>query len=225
MKKITLLWIVALCVSCSSSKLYTSGVRPFEINEMIKFEPLSFISLIEKWHNGVYDDSISGYAQYEINEALESFRKSLRLSPDEILMMDDNEREQFEQEVDFLISTAERNKKKFNIPITPLIESLLSEYDQRFGLIILQDGFTRTKRNYRNQVALSIGMGILTGISTGVATYQTPVKSNSILYAIIVDNKEKNVAFFNKSVLQNKEPTDQESIIKQLNVIFMKYFW
>ena len=224
MKNIILFWIAVLCVSCSSSRFYTSDVKPYEINEMIKFEPLSFISFIEKWNNDIYNDSISEYAQMVLNESLDSFWEILRLSPDEIIMIDDIERNEFEQEINLLISMAENNKKKHDIPITPLIESLLNEFDKRFGLIILQDGFTRSKRNYNRQVALSIGMGILTGIS-GVSTYQTPVKANSTLYAIIVDNKEKNVAFFNKSVLQNKEPTDKENIIKQLNALFTKYFW
>jgi len=225
MKNITLLWIVVFCVSCSSPKFFTSDVKPYEIKEMIKFEPLSFISLIERWNSGVYDDSISYDAQIALNESLNAFSGVLRLSSDEILMLDDFERNEFEQEINILISMAERNKKKYNIPITPLIESLLDEYDMRFGLIILQDGFTRTKRNYNRQIAFSIGLGVLTGISSGVSTYQSPVKASSTLYAIIVDNKEKNVTFFNKSVLQNKEPTDKVNIFKQLNTIFTKYFW
>jgi len=224
MKNVILLWVVFF-VSCSSSKVFTSGVSPYEINEMIKFQPLSFISLIEKWDNGVYNEAISEDAKVVLDESLTSFSRRLRLLPEDILMIDDDERKEFEMEVDFLISTAERNKKKNEIPIPPLIESLLSEFDMRFGLIVLQEGYTRSKRNYHNQVALSVGLGILTGIATGYSTYQTPIKASSTIYSIIVDNQEKNVAFFNKSVFQGKEPTDPATITKQLNAIFLKYLW
>jgi hypothetical protein len=117
--------------------------------------------------------------------------------------------------------TAERNRSIKNIPITPLIDSLLNANVKRFGLIIVQSGFTRTKGNFGGQIAKGIGMGILT---MGMY-YQTPIKANSTLYAMIVDNRNKNVAFYNKSVLQDKEPTEKENIIRQLNNIFEKYFW
>ena len=225
MKRIIVLWVVLLCTSCSSSKFFTSGVHPFEIDEMIKIEPVSFITFIESGNRGSYNEDISQYSEMVLNEALESFRDDLRLSSEEIYTIDDEERNELVQEMDFLISSAERNKKKYNIEITPLVESLLEEFDQRFGLIILQDGFTRVKGNYGRQVATSIGLGILTGVLTGVSFYNTPIKASSTLHVIIVDNQEKNVAFYNKSVLQNKEPTEIENITKQLMMIFEKYFW
>ena len=63
------------------------------------------------------------------------------------------------------------------------------------------------------------------GILTMGMYYQTPIKSNSTLYAMIVDNKNKSVAFYNKSVLQDREPTEKENIIKQIDKVFEKYFW
>jgi hypothetical protein len=134
-------------------------------------------------------------------------------------------REQLQEEINFLITSAERNKILKDIPITPLIDSLMRTSEKRFGLIIVQYGFTRAKGNYGGQVAKAIGMGILTGVLTGVSVYQTPIKANSTLYAVIVDNREKNIAFFNKSILQDREPREKNNITKQLNTIFEKYFW
>ena len=225
MKKIIVLWIVLASASCSSPKFFTSGVNPFEINEMIKIEPCSFITLIDRGNRGSYNDSISNYSEMVLNEALESFSRDLRLSSEEIYTVDNQERNELEQEIDFLISSAEQNKKKYNIEITPLVESLLDEYNQRFGLIILQDGFTRVKGNYGGQVAKAIGLGILTGVVTGVSFYNSPVKASSTLHVIIVDNKEKNIAFYNKSILQEREPTEIETVKKQIMMVFDKYFW
>jgi len=72
-------------------------------------------------------------------------------------------------------------------------------------------------------MALAVGMGVLTGIATGTAYYNTPMKSNSTLYALIVDSKEKNVAFYN-SVSQEKSPVVKENIVKQLQLVFDKYW-
>jgi hypothetical protein len=225
MKKIIILWVVIFSASCSSPKFFTSGVNPSEIQEMIPIEPFSFITLIERGNRGNYNDSISKYSEMVIDEALESFRDDLRLSSDVIYTIDDQERRELEKEIDFLITSAERNKKKYSIEITPLVESLLDEYDQRFGLIILQDGFTRVKGNYGRQVAKAVGLGIMTGVLTGVYYDNSPIKASSTLHVVIVDNQEKNVAFYNKSVLQNKEPTEIANIIRQINYVFEKYFW
>ena len=227
MKIVLFLWIVILSVSCSSSKYFTSAVKPAEINEMIKVEPFSFVSLIDKGNMGVYNDSISKIAKIALNESLETFREKLRLSLEEIYMTDTLERNELMDEIDFFIREAERNKKKKNhtVEITPLVDSLLSVNGKRFGLFVIQNGFTRAKGNYGGQVAKAIGMGVLTGLVTGTAYYQTPIKSGSTVYVVIVDNQEKNVAFYNKSIMQDKEPTEKENITKQLQTVFKKYFW
>ena len=222
MKRVKLfLWVAILCTSCSTSKILTSDVKSVEITEMLKIEPFSYVSLIEKGNRSAYNDSISSSTQLVLNESLETFRGKLRLSSEEIKLTDSLERKKLERELNFLIMSAERNRSVKDIPITPLIDSLLNANDKRFGLIIVQSGFTRAKGNYGNQIAKGIGMGILT---MGMY-YQTPIKANSTLYAVIVDNKNRNVAFYNKSILQDKEPTEKENIIRQLNQIFEKYFW
>ena len=222
MKSIKLLFgVVILFTSCSTSKILTSDVKSVEITEMLKIEPFSYISLIETGNRSAYNDSISSSTQLLLTESLETFRGKLRLSTEEVKLTDSLERKRLEQEYNFLIMSAERNRSIKGIPITPLIDSLLNANGKRFGLIIVQSGFTRAKGNYGGQIAKGIGMGILT---MGMY-YQTPIKANSTLYAMIVDNRNKNVAFYNKSVFQDKEPTEKENIINQLNNIFEKYFW
>ena len=226
MKKVNLfLIIIVLFASCNTTKFLTSDVKPLEITEMLKIQPFSYISLVEQGNRGVFNDSISNEAQIALNETLEIFRDRIRLSSTEVILTDSAEISWLEQEIDYLIISAERNRNVKNIAIPPFIESLLTANDERFGLIIVQSGFTRTRGNYGGQVAKQIGVGILTGLLTGVAHVQTPVKSGSTLHAIIVDNQNKNVAFYNNSVLQDREPTNKETITRHLNEIFRGYFW
>ncbi|MDR1762473.1 MAG: hypothetical protein LBR64_00755 [Dysgonamonadaceae bacterium] len=228
MKKVNLLLLAAvLFTSCSTSKFLTSDVKPVEITDMLKIEPFAYISLIKKGNQGEYSDSVSSISKSALNESVEIFRERLHLASGEAVVIDSIDREMLENELHFLILSADRNRNIKNLPVTPVIDSLLTANGKRFGLIIVQSGFTRAKGNYNSQVAKGIGIGILTGILTmgTAAVYQAPVKSISTLYAMIIDNQNKSVAFYNKSVLQGKEPTNKENIIKQLEKVFEKYFW
>jgi len=219
------LLLTILCTSCSSSKFLTSGVNSNEITEMLKIEPFSYIYYIEKGNQEIFNDSLSYIAENLISETMEMLSYKLRLSSDKVDLTDANDLETLSDELDFLISSAVNSKNVRDIPITPFLESILTDNSQRFGLIIVQNGFSRTKGNYGGQLAKAIGMGIVTGVLTGVSFYQTPVKANSTLYALIVDNQNKNIAFFNKSILQGSEPVVRENIIKQINKVFEKYLW
>jgi len=215
------LWVIILCSSCSTSKMLTSDVKPVEVTEMLKIEPFSYISLIETGNKSIYNASISSQANTVLNESLERLTRQLRLPSKGIKVNDSFERKKLENEINYLVLSAERNRNIKNIGITPMIDSLLRVNNMRFGLIIIQSGFTRAKGNYGGQVAKGVGLGILT-----MGMYvQTPVKSSSAIYAMIVDNKNKNVAFYNKSVLQDEEPTEEETITQQLYNIFEKYFF
>ena len=219
--------IVILCTSCSASKFLVSDVKSAAINEMLKIEPFSYISLIEQGNRHAYNDSVSNYAKAVLNEALETFRYRLGLAPEEIEITKFFERISLEQELNYLIMTTEQNRRINNIPITPVVDSLLVANNKRFGLIVVQNGFTRAKGNYGGQVAKGVGLGIATTILTMgvVSIYQVPTKANSTLYAIIADSENKNIAFYNKSVFQGREPTEIENITKQLHKVFEKYFW
>jgi len=201
----------------------TNDIKPVETTDILKIEPFSYISLIEKGNKSVINDSISNITKKILDESLETFREKLHLSSGEIKLTDSIERVKLEEEIRDLIISADSKKNVKNVPITPLLDSLLNTNNKRYGLIIVQSGFTRTKGDYRGQIAKGVGLGVLTGVLTGMAYYQVPIKAHSTLYAMIYDNQNKNITFYNKSS-QDKEPTPKGNIIKQFNKVFEKYF-
>ena len=207
--------------SCAGTKLLTSNTRPEEVIDMLKFETLSYVSLIEKGNRSIQNDSVSNLAKDILFEALNSFGNKIPLSDKKQIFTDSISKDRFAREVNFLCLTADRNKSIKKLSIPPTIDSLLSVSGKRFGLITVVTGFTREKGNYGKQIAKGVGMGLLT---MGMY-YQTPIKSNSTIYAVIVDNQEKNIAFYRKSILQDKEPTEKEVLVKQIQSLFEKYFW
>jgi hypothetical protein len=149
----------------------------------------------------------------------ESFMGQLPLTGN-ILLSDPETNTTLEKEYESLLLTAEGMKDLSHLQITPVLDKVLEANETRFGLVIVSSGFTRIKGNYGKQIVKGAAIGLLT-----LGMYaQTPVKANSIIYAMIVDSEENNVAFFRKSTLQDSEPLDKERVTRQLRTIFSGYF-
>ena len=107
-----------------------------------------------------------------------------------------------------------------DIQITPVLDKVLEANETIFGHVIVSSGFTRIKGNYGKQIVKGAALGLLT---LGMYT-QTPVKANSVIYAMIVDSDNNNVVFFRKSTLQDSEPLDEAILTKHFRKIFTGYF-
>jgi len=218
--KVILILSCFILSSCTASKLLTSNVRPIEVTDLKLMEPFSYISMIKKGNRGQLDDSISLISKQLVFDALKNLKGQLPLTG-EIILSDTAIKNSLEKEYELLILTADRTKNIANLKITPTIDKILEANDTRFGLIIINTGFTRSKGNYGKEIAKGAALGILT---LGMY-YQTPIKAYSTIYAMIVDSEEDNIAFFKKSFLQDKEPLDESVLIKQFKKIFEGYFW
>jgi hypothetical protein len=206
--------------SCTATKLLTSNVKPIEVTDLKLLEPFSYISMIKKGNRGQLDDSISFISKQLILKVLENYKGQIPLTG-EIILSDTAISNSLKKEYELLILTADKTKNITNLKITPTIDKILEANDTRFGLVIINTGFTRKKGNYGKEIAKGAALGILT---LGMY-YQTPIKAYSTIYAMIVDSKEDNVAFFRKSFLQDMEPLDESVLKKQFKKIFDGYFW
>ncbi|HPH01064.1 MAG TPA: hypothetical protein PK502_09360 [Tenuifilaceae bacterium] len=217
------IFLILSCIilsSCTATKLLTSNVQPTEVTNLKLLEPYSYISMIKKGNRGQLDDSISSISKQLNINVLKSFNGQIPITGD-IILIDSTINKDLEKECENLILTAERNKSISNLKITPTLDKILEANDTRFGLIIICTGFTRLKGNYGKEIAKGAALGILT---LGMY-YQIPVKAYSTIYAMIVDSKEDNVAFYRKSFKQDLEPLDQEVLTNQYKKIFEGYFW
>jgi hypothetical protein len=206
--------------SCTSTKLLTSNVKPTEVTDLKLLEPFSYISMIKKGNKSQLDDSISSISKQLIVKTLDNYKGQLPLTG-EIKLSDTDINKSLEKEYEFLMLTADRTKSITSLKITPTLDKILEANQTRFGLLIVSTGFTRSKGNYGKEIAKGAALGILT---LGMY-YQTPIKAYSTIYAMIVDSKEDNVAFFRKSFIQDQEPLDEAVLKKQVKKIFDEYFW
>jgi hypothetical protein len=221
--KHTNIFLILCCIilsSCTATKLLTSNVQPAEVTNLKLLEPCSYISMIKKGNRGQVDDSISSISKQLNINVLKNFNEQLPITGD-IILSDSAINKTLEKEYETLILTADRNKNITNLKITPTLDKILEANETRFGLIVICTGFTRVKGNYGKEIAKGAALGILT---LGMY-YQTPIKAYSTVYAMIVDSKEDNVAFYRKSFKQDLEPIDQSVLTSQYNKIFEGYFW
>lgn len=206
--------------SCTTTRPLYSNVKPSEVTDLQYFEPMSYISLIESGNKSKFNDTLSAKSEKLILKTVEEFGGKIPVTSI-ISVSDSNTKSLLEKEVEFLCLSAERQKNIENLKITSIIDSFLETKGKRFGLITVATGFTRAKGNYGREIAKGAAMGILT---LGMY-YQTPIKSSSTIYVMIVDTKENNVAFFAKSVLQDKDPLDETVLKKQFQKVFEGYYW
>jgi hypothetical protein len=218
--KVILILCCIVLSSCTTTKMLTSNVKPIEVTDLKMMEPFSYISMIKKGNKSQLDDSISFMSKQLIFKVLNNYGRQLPLTG-EIILSDTATTNSLEKEYELLIQTADRTKNISNLKITPTLDKILEANETRFGLVIISTGFTRAKGNYGKQVAKGAALGILT---LGMY-YQVPVKAYSTIYAMIVDSKDNNVAFFRKSFLQDMEPLDESGMTKQFKNIFDGYFW
>lgn len=218
--------VVAACVSCAGSRYVAAEFSPM-ISEMVKFETMSRISLIERGDRGEYSDSISWIARNELDEILYSLRPKLPLASGEIEFFNQLQGEFVGEEIDLLLSSIIDNRANIqHVSLPPMIQSILKAEGKRYGLIMVHDGFTRIKGNYGGQVAKGVGIAVLTGVlSMGAVTYTaTPLKYNSTMHAIIVDTERNCVAFYN-TVAAEADPCDTAVLSSQVDKLFKKVFW
>jgi hypothetical protein len=219
--KIIFLFLSCIILSsCTATRLLTSNVQPAEVTNLKLLEPYSYISMIKKGNRGQLDDSISSISKQLNINVLKTFNGQLPITGD-IILTDSAINKTLEKEYENLVLTAERNKNIANLKITPALDKILEANDTRFGLIVICTGFTRLKGNYGKEIVKGAALGILT---LGMY-YQTPIKAYSTIYAMIVDSKEDNVAFYRKSFKQDLEPLDQSVLTSQYKKIFEGYFW
>ncbi len=210
------LWLLASC----SSRHYTSSTKQDEMESLNYFEPFAYISYIEKGNQAFRSDSLSVITRQKTDSVLISTKAYFRLS-EKISLEDDFTRARVEQELARLSLRIASRKKGEILPLSPVIDSLLAQGDQRFTLATVVTGFGRRKGNYGGQVAKGAAIGLVT-----LGMYMPmPVKSSLMVHAFIFDAQKKEVAFYRHTAPAEKEPTSEAALRSELTRLLGAYFY
>ena len=221
MKK-TLLIIVAsflfvgFFASCTANRGFVSSLTHADIRQVQQFEPLNYVGIIEKGNNITYSDSLTEVAKTLFEKEL-SRSKTLPVKG-HIVIEDTVVNNKVQYEIYMLMNYLENNVKAKDIPIPPVIDSILEARNERFGLFAYNWGFTRTGGNYAGE----IGKGVLIGVLTMGTLYTVPYKDMSRCGLVIVDSKYNNLAYV-ATANRESNPLKAETYRKQMEDLLKKY--
>ncbi|MBR3492494.1 MAG: hypothetical protein IKH44_09385 [Bacteroidales bacterium] len=213
---ITVILYGGFFVSCSANRGFVSSLTCADIRQVQQFEPLNYVGIIEKGNKITYSDSLTTVAQGLFETALS---KDRTLPVTRTIIIEDsiiNNRVQYE--IYMLMNYVENNVRMKDIPIPPVIDSILEARDERFGLLAYNWGFTRTGGNYAGQ----IGKGVLIGVLTMGTVYTVPYKDMSRCGIIIVDSKNNNLAYV-ATANRESDPLKAETYRRQMEDLLKKY--
>jgi hypothetical protein len=199
--------------------MLTSKVKSSEVTSMACFEPLSFIKLIETKNTAVYSDSVSTVSRKMHLDLITAQKQQLRIE-NLVMWQDSAYAKKMRKDIQSLLDQCVKYETPDSVHLPARLDSVLEASKTRFGLVVVANGFTRTKDNYSKEVAKAVA----TGIATMGLYSRVPIKANSSVYAIIVDSKENNVAFYRVNELKGKDPLDVVVLQDQYKKIFKGYF-
>jgi hypothetical protein len=229
MKILFVLFVVLVFIldSCSTTELLTSDVKPSEVVDLQSFEPVSYVS----GNKEMLNDSLSRNSRQCLNEIIQEFKDKISLTGT-IIVSNKATKQRLEKDIEYLIMSANDIKllSISSIRITPLIDSLLESNGKRFGLIEVENGSVQSRWNYAKQTAVKITGSVVIGLAISALTHShfqpLPLshsdKSFSVLYVMIVDADQDNIAFYRKSS-KNGDPTDKNVLTYQFKKIFKGY--
>jgi len=221
MKKTFLILITSVIfggffASCSANRGFVSSLTHNDIRQVQQFEPLNYVGIIEKGNKITYSDSLTTVAQGLFETALSKDR-TLPVTGN-IIVEDSIINNRVQYEIYMLMNYVENNVRVKEIPIPPVIDSILEARNERFGLLAYNWGFTRTGGNYAGQ----IGKGVLVGVLTLGTVYTVPYKDMVRNGIIIVDSQNNNLVFVS-TANRESDPLKAETYRKQIEDLMKKY--
>lgn len=203
---------------CASSKNFSNTKKNEPIKSLLIFPVYSEISVIEKRDKRIKSDFFSEGAEAQIYKELEKYIPSgiHKSSP------------AFGNELEAGIIKSNINLlRAIRASLSPgslkppaLLLHVMDSLNEDYGLIILQDGFTRTPENEKTQYKR--------GRNTAFATLgffdREPNKAYSVMSGIIIDRQNKKLAKFKTLSFPNRNPNEEVVIRSQIRDIILSWF-
>jgi len=209
---LTLLLAAFIGQTCAGQKSFP------KVYKLLILPPLTEIKVIRTGNKLVTDSSLTRQVQKEI------FSNAKNLVPEnintEVLDFNEMQSKEINEAMISLVRTAEKILKPKVIKVPEPLLLLLDSLNQDFALGIIDVGFIRTDENQSREYTKSMGFNFF---SLGIYNF-VPIKSFSTMRCFVIDRKQKAVRFYEKSMWQERDPTETIVIKSQLHHLLMSYF-
>lgn len=223
LKRYTILFLSLLIYNPLIARHHkAAATKPSEIDSLYFLKPLCYVSLINDGNKAEYNDSLSSLCQKFQMEVANKYAEKIKLAGT-IISDDTNVQRELYNEVDFLLVNARRKRYYEDLNLSKsVLDSIMDAQGKRYALLMLDKGFVRTKKNYREQSAKATVVGLAT-----VGNYMpVPIKEYSDVTVMIYDAKENRTAYFNYSYGQEMYSLIDHKDIESLFIhAFRGFFW
>jgi hypothetical protein len=204
--------LIALC-SCATNRYIAQDIGD-KLHDIAVITPFAYINYIDETGVNAYDDSLSLMCSRLFTLGL--LNSSLPTGP-KITIDFDNDYPEFRDAVASLKDIDPRYAGE--IPIPPILDSLLEANGLQYGVVVFANGFSRSRKNYVEAMATGLGIGILTTvISMGaVTTYIVPYKGMLNTWIGIIDAENDCFVYFNRRFEKDAEPDKPLYVYNQIN--------
>lgn len=205
-------------LSCSTTtKRLTSDRSKSEINSLLVLPPFTLIEVIYKGNNRQTSIPHSKAAAIEIRKQV------LTVIPETVAKAyyrsDSSQYEKVTSALSSVIGQVEKSKTIKGTIIPEVLFRIMDSSNQKFALGIWEEGFIRTNDNYALQSDQRAAARLFFG-----SLVRVPNKSGTVLVCFIIDKEKKNLAFYEKLIVPNRDPTNKFDTRASLRALIMSYF-
>lgn len=188
-----------------------------QVGQLLYLPTVGLIGLIGEGNRPAPDAQLSADSEALVQEMLLSYTEPLHLGPQ--VKTDTATQQRLRREV-LRATAAKLRGARQPTPPMPTLDSVLADYQPRYVLATVSQGFTRVKGNYGQQSAKALGIGLLTlGMYAPV-----PLKASSNLHAFVYDRQQREIVFFNTDAWPEKEPLEPRVVDQQVQKVLSKAF-
>ena len=219
LSRILFLLPMILLVSCgtAASAIYYQGFAPSDASEGVALlSPVSCIYYLDNKGNESYDDSLSISSELMMTDLIA--RQGLPITA--TLPLDSLQKE---ESVAFMrYASSNKPVALLEAPIPSVLDSLLEANNQRYGLLLYTEGFTRDHKQYVTELITAATFGVLLAIVTmgAVYTYSDSREYAAGVSVAILDSDYDRVVFYNSIPVREANPMSEKHMGKFMTSLF-----
>ncbi|MEO6637492.1 MAG: hypothetical protein ABIN25_04405 [Ginsengibacter sp.] len=179
-----------------------------KIERVLVLPPVSRISIISKGSRQMVDSSLSSKVFYTASKQLQ------QVFPDSVdhkyFSPDSTQQQAINNVIVKLNNKLITYKQIIEYKIPDSILQLLSVANADFVFCVANTGFVRTKQNFSNSYVAGTAVTLVLGLPG------TPIALESAISCFVLDLRKRNIIYFEREILYDRDPTDPEVINLQV---------
>lgn len=191
-----------------------------EVQDIALFPVFSTIALVDAQENGVAHNGLTDQSVALLDSILYTLRDRIPVTH-HIPQADSSLTARIHTSMTLLSVSADRARRGKQVEIPPLLDSVIAQSGKRYGLILIEHGFTqKTTRAKTTGTRATLAPTPVfapgtVGIGIGIKNEQVR-DASSMMYLLVLDAQENKVVWFKKNLRPGGQPLDAALLDDQI---------